>query len=46
MLGNIMKTRKRSKQIYDEVITYDNIYAMWKIIKRTCKNRREVFCFP
>lgn len=40
-----MKKRKRSKQIYDEVITYDNIYAMWKIIKRTCKNRREVFLF-
>lgn len=45
MHGNIMKKKKRSKNIYDQAITYDNIYAMWKIIKRTCKNRREVFNF-
>lgn len=40
-----MKKKKRSKKIYDDVITYENIYSMWKIIKRTCKNRREVFMF-
>lgn len=40
-----MKKIKRSKNIYDEKITLDNLYAMWKIIKRTCKNRREVFYF-
>ena len=40
-----MKKKKRSKQIYDAAITYDNIYEMWKIIKKTCKNRRDVFLF-
>lgn len=40
-----MKNIKRSKNIYDQAITYDNLYAMWKIIRRTCKNRREVFLF-
>lgn len=40
-----MKNIKRSKNIYDQAITYENIYAMWKIIKRTCKNRKEVFLF-
>lgn len=45
MHGNIKKNIKRSKNIYDRAITYENIYAMWKIIKRTCKNRKEVFLF-
>ena len=40
-----MKKIKKTKSIYDEAITFDNIYAMWKIIKRTCKNRREVYTF-
>lgn len=40
-----MKKIKNTRNIYEEAITFDNIYAMWKIIKRTCKNRREVFSF-
>lgn len=45
MPGNIMKKKRKSKNIYSSAITYDNIYNMWKIIKRTCKNKREVFLF-
>ncbi len=40
-----MKKKRKSKNIYSSAITYDNIYNMWKIIKRTCKNKREVFLF-
>lgn len=45
MPGNIMKKKRKSKNIYSSAITYDNIYNIWKIIKRTCKNKREVFLF-
>ena len=27
------------------IITYENIYEMWKIIKKTCKNKDEVYSF-
>ena len=40
-----MKKKRKSKNIYSSAITYDNIYNIWKIIKRTCKNKREVFLF-
>ena len=40
-----MKKVRQNKHIYDEMITMDNLYKMWKIIKRTCKNKREVFYF-
>ena len=36
----------RKKQIrYDDVITCENIYNMWQIIKKTCKNRKAIFYF-
>ena len=38
-----MKMRRKSKNIYDEYITIDNLYKMWSIIKTTCKNKREVY---
>lgn len=38
-----MKKRRKSKNIYDEYITIDNLYKMWSIIKTTCKNKREVY---
>ena len=40
-----MKKKKKSKNIYDNAITYENIYSMWNIVRRTCKNKREVFYF-
>ena len=40
-----MKKRRKSKNIYDEYITIDNLYKMWSIIKTTCKNKREVYYF-
>lgn len=40
-----MKKTRKSKNIYDQYITYDNIKNVWKIIKRTCKNKKEVFKF-
>ena len=40
-----MKKRARSKNIYERPITYENVFAIWNIVRRTCKNRREVFEF-
>lgn len=40
-----MKKARKNKDIYYSQITYENIYQMWKIIKKTCKNRKEVFYF-
>ena len=42
MVGSLMKKRRKSNNIYDEAITIDNLYKMWNIIRRTCKNKREV----
>ena len=40
-----MKKKIKSRNIYDNAITYDNVYKIWKIVKCTCKNREEVFNF-
>ncbi len=40
-----MKKRAKSRDIYNRPITYENILAIWNIVRRTCKNRREVFEF-
>jgi len=38
--------KKNTKNnIYYKYITYENIYEMWKIIKKTCKNKDEVYSF-
>ena len=40
-----MKKARKSKNIYDSAITYENIYAMWSIIRKTCKNKKAIFYF-
>ena len=40
-----MKKIKKSKSIYDIPITIENIYKMWEIINKTCKNKRELYYF-
>jgi len=37
--------KKQSRDIYYKYITIDNIYNMWLIVKKTCKNRRNVYYF-
>lgn len=37
--------RKKVNHIYDEYLTIDNLYAMWNIVRITCKNKREIFYF-
>lgn len=37
--------RKKLNHIYDEYLTIDNLYAMWNIVRITCKNKREIFYF-
>lgn len=40
-----MKRKKETKNIYDKAITMENLYKMWLIIKKTCKNKRELYYF-
>lgn len=40
-----MKKARKNRNIYDFYITYENIYAMWLIIKKTCKNKKAIFYF-
>ena len=37
--------KKRIDNIYYEPITYNNLYKIWKVVKKTCKNKRKVFEF-
>lgn len=39
-----MKKRKIT-EIYDRALSYENIYSVWKIVRKTCKNRRAVYRF-
>jgi len=40
-----MKKRRKNKEIYDKYITIENLYNMWNIIKKTCKNKKEIYYF-
>lgn len=40
-----MRNLRKTKNIYDDAITLENIYRVWNIIKKTCKNRKAVFYF-
>ncbi len=40
-----MKKTRKTKNIYDSAITYENLYKMWKKIKCTCKNKKQVYYF-
>lgn len=36
---------RKTRRIYDQALTYENVYAAWKTVSHTCKNRRGVFEF-
>ena len=40
-----MKKKKDSKNVYDYPITYENIFKVWNVVRKTCKSRKEVFEF-
>ncbi len=40
-----MKNRRKSKNIYYDVITYDRLYEMWLIVQKTCKDKKALFLF-
>ena len=37
--------KKQSKNIYYKNITLDNLYNTWLIVKKTCKNKKELYKF-
>lgn len=45
MDGNLMKKKRKSNNIYERYITLENLYKMWFIIKKTCKNKKDVYYF-
>ena len=40
-----MKNLRKNNIKYDDPITHENILYMWKIIKKTCKNKKAIFHF-
>ena len=40
-----MKKARKNKNIYYQSLTFENLYSMWNIVKKTCKNKREIFYF-
>jgi len=45
MDGLLMKKKRKTKNIYDKYLNIDNLYAAWKIVKKTCKNKKEIYFF-
>lgn len=46
MLGKSMKKmKKRIDNIYDKYITFTNLYNTWLIVKKTCKNKSDIYKF-
>ena len=40
-----MKKHRKSPKIYDEALTYENLYAAWNTVLHTCKNKHGLFEF-
>lgn len=40
-----MKNLRKTKNIYDGAITYENLFEVWKTVKKTCKNKKALFYF-
>ncbi len=36
---------RKTRRIYDEALTFENLFAAWKTVSKTCQNRRGVFEF-
>lgn len=36
---------RKTRRIYDKALKFENVYAAWKTVSHTCKNRRGVFEF-
>ena len=36
---------RKTRRIYDEKLTFEDVYKAWRTVARTCKNRRGVFEF-
>ena len=37
--------KKIVDNIYDKYITFENVYKIWNIVKKTCKNKKAVYLF-
>ena len=40
-----MKNQRKTKNIYDSAITYENLFTVWKTVRKTCKNKKALFYF-
>ena len=36
---------RKTRRVYDSVLTYEKVYAAWNTVSHTCKNRRGVYEF-
>ncbi len=45
MLGKINIMKKKIDNIYFKHLSFNNIYNVWSVVKKTCKNRNAIFRF-
>ena len=38
-------TKQAVDNIYDDAVTFENIYNTWNIVRKTCKNRKAIYRF-
>ena len=39
------RLQKNSRHIYDEAVSYENLFKMWKTVRKTCKNKPLLMAF-
>ena len=37
--------KKKISNVYNSIVTFENIYNAWNIVRKTCKNKKEIYRF-
>ncbi len=46
MLGRkVQMIKKKISNVYNSIVTFENIYNAWNLVIKTCKNKKEIYRF-
>ena len=46
MLGRkVQMIKKKISNVYNSIVTFENIYNAWNIVRKTCKKKKEIYRF-